>query len=867
MSLPDLLKNQSIKRLSPGDNELDFTSLRTQGIEYVQQLAGDIWTDYNLHDPGVTVLEQLCYGLTELAYQAKAPIADYFANERGQIDFHHHALYKPQEIFPTRPVTAEDYCKRILDEVPEIDAVRVTTVDEPGNYGACLYDISLKLLWPLIGVEYTPEYQTKIREKALRVYQKNRNLGEDVYRIYIEESHPCYLSGIIETKGTRPNSDIYADVFFQVARKISSNVRMERYETLATRESLDSIFTGPLTRHGYIASEGLNENHLGKVLDEINGIVAAIDGVKKVHQLELIRYVPMEDGKLKIVRLGNEELMENSFFLKFPKDVANQNLLKINYNPGKTNESDDIVRGRDENIEQLMKETSRALQKLEFEYRAFRNNNDTTQFAVMPYGRKKQALGYYSIQHHFPNIYGINSAGVPASATKTRKDAAEQLKSYLYPFEQLLANMSMLLQNWQQLFSLGEIPNHSYFAQYLDNHAIPNFATLYKDGKTNLATIEKIQERYDPAYDRKSRALDTLLALYGEEFSQESLLHFNYYHQEEPEYWVIDNKIRMLMHIADTSQNRGGAFDTGTKHWESSNISSVHKKINILLGIQQLDNLVALSNSFATHNVQLANDKVVCKTGAPPFGVEPVPHLGDKGQKVIRSWNYTPTNNVVRLSPTMVIEGTNINAYSFHSTAQATNVYFYSRPKQLWKLLKEFPETKEVKDSGYKQVKDSAYKQARDYVHKYKKIIIDLNANSEGFYLLEHLLLRPRTSPSDEQVEDYVCAADEFYHCRLSFIFPKLTARFSNPDFRKFAEKTIANNLPAHLFPYIYWLNLEEMQGFEQIYKSWLDALLAYEQEHASGKQPAATSSLLDRAAVQLRQWLEDHQPSSSYWL
>ncbi len=844
MSLPDLLKKQSIKRLVPGADELDFASLRSQGIEHAQQLAGDIWTDYNLHDPGVTALEQLCYGLTELAFQAKSPIADYLANERGQIDLHQYALYKPQEIFPTRPVTAEDYCKRILDEVPEIDALRVTTVDEPGNYGACLYDISLKLLQPLIGPEYTDDYRAAIRTKVLRVFQQNRNLGEDIYRIRIERSSACFLKGVIETKGTRASADIYADVFFQVARKISSNVRVKRYEALALQDSLDSIFTGPLTHHGYIDSEGLNESHPGKALDELTGIISAIDGVKKVYHLELVN----ADG----LTLDGDALMEQSFFLKFPQQLEQQSWLKIDFNPGKTTDARDVIKGRDENLVQLMDETRRALQKLEFEYRAFRNNKtDTAQFVVLPQGRQKHAADYYSIQHHFPNIYGINSAGMPASETPARKQAAKQLKAYLYPFEQLLANMLALLQHWQQLFSLGEVPNHSYFAQYLDNHAIPNFTALYKDADTSLTTIENIQGRYDPAFERKSRALDTLLALYGEEFSQEALLHFNYYHQEQPHYWAIDNKIRMLLHLADISQNRGGAFDTGQVHWQSSNISSLHKKINILLGIQQLDSLVALGESFAQHNIQLLGDELLCKRGEPPAsGVSGVPQLTDKEQQKIRRWSYTPANKALSLSPAMIREGTNINAYCLDSSEQATRVYFFSRPKQLWTLLKEFPERK----------------QARDYVHKFKKIITDVNTISEGFYLLEHLLLRPRTAPKDERVEDYVRPGDAFYHCRLSFIFPKWTARFANPAFRQFAEKTIANFLPAHLFPQVYWLSLEEMQAFEKLYKPWLDALHTYEQEHMRSDQPGCSADL-DQAATRVRQWLEQHQPSSAYWI
>lgn len=39
---------------------MDFNFLKNKGIDYIQKLSGDIWTDYNDHDPGVTILEQLC---------------------------------------------------------------------------------------------------------------------------------------------------------------------------------------------------------------------------------------------------------------------------------------------------------------------------------------------------------------------------------------------------------------------------------------------------------------------------------------------------------------------------------------------------------------------------------------------------------------------------------------------------------------------------------------------------------------------------------------------------------------------------------------------------------------------------------------
>ena len=47
-------------------NGLDFTFLRAEGIQFFQQLVGEqeIWTDFNTHDPGITLLEGLIYAIT-----------------------------------------------------------------------------------------------------------------------------------------------------------------------------------------------------------------------------------------------------------------------------------------------------------------------------------------------------------------------------------------------------------------------------------------------------------------------------------------------------------------------------------------------------------------------------------------------------------------------------------------------------------------------------------------------------------------------------------------------------------------------------------------------------------------------------------
>ncbi|MCI5210374.1 MAG: hypothetical protein D3910_16660, partial [Candidatus Electrothrix sp. ATG2] len=62
-------KNTSTNQGPSPDTPLDFHSLRQEGIRHIERIGNKFWTDYNTHDPGITILEQLCYALTDLLYR------------------------------------------------------------------------------------------------------------------------------------------------------------------------------------------------------------------------------------------------------------------------------------------------------------------------------------------------------------------------------------------------------------------------------------------------------------------------------------------------------------------------------------------------------------------------------------------------------------------------------------------------------------------------------------------------------------------------------------------------------------------------------------------------------------------------------
>ena len=63
----------------------NYDLLLEKGISLVQNYSGENWTDYNHHDPGVTLLEQLCYALTDLGYRTNFPIEDLLIGKKEEM--------------------------------------------------------------------------------------------------------------------------------------------------------------------------------------------------------------------------------------------------------------------------------------------------------------------------------------------------------------------------------------------------------------------------------------------------------------------------------------------------------------------------------------------------------------------------------------------------------------------------------------------------------------------------------------------------------------------------------------------------------------------------------------------------------------
>jgi hypothetical protein len=97
----------------------DFYRLRREGIGFVEQTGSRKWTDYNVHDPGITIHEALCYAITDLASRGGWRIEDLLTPQAASKAFDKQPFFTAREILTVNPTTPDDF-RRLLIDLPHV---------------------------------------------------------------------------------------------------------------------------------------------------------------------------------------------------------------------------------------------------------------------------------------------------------------------------------------------------------------------------------------------------------------------------------------------------------------------------------------------------------------------------------------------------------------------------------------------------------------------------------------------------------------------------------------------------------------------------------------------------------------------------
>ena len=804
-----------ISKLNKQDkNPGNYYWLRSEGLRHIQDLAGNIWTDYNVHDPGVTILEILSFALTDLNYRTNFPIADLLAEESDNEQAMRKQFLSALKALPSRPVTIADYRKLLIDivgvknawlkkrqiEVPvyfDKDKSELTTLKTGlQNYE----EVDINGLYKVI-IEFDEDLSTASHNQVLaetsRRLHANRNLCETFTSVQTIQVEDFILCGEI---GLTPEADVVkteARILFEVQNYLSPGVRSYSLkEMLDKGKKAEEIFEGPLYQQdeilfsgGFIDDDELEASMLKSTvyLSDLIHLIMDIDGVESVRDL--------------IIKPLSVDLPEK--WDKWVVPVEEDHQAKLDPDQSRLVFFKDLLAFRSK-----PDEVKAELKKLNDKAKITDEAAKVSDFPMIN-GEFVEPAAYESVVKEFPMNYGIGELGLPASASNERKAKARQLKSYLLFFDQLMANYFAQLSKVKQLFSTDTSIKHTYFTQVVDG--MTDVENLFGDWDNLSTSLNDIIEDTDTFYTRRHQFLDHLLARFNEQFNEYVLLMYTIGGELAEREEMLQDKADFLQNYEWISRNRSAGFNYSLKDelWNTDNVSGLQRRVASLLGIRNFNR-----RNLAGIHYDIYDEKDDDDITEYRFRV-----MDGETDKILisSSTHYLDKDAAIAEMKQAVQLGLSLENYELKETVD--DRYYFNLVDQTGEVIArrieyfETPEERQV---------------AINFLRRFLKT----NYSSEGLFVVEHVLLRPRAKGQPVfQIcdgEDPKCIIKDPYSYQISVILPAFELRFMNMDFRKFAEKTIRLETPAHIYPKICWVNEIQLSEFEDTYQDWLIANAVY---------------------------------------
>ncbi|GGY13877.1 hypothetical protein GCM10011289_16540 [Paludibacterium paludis] len=794
------------------DPELGFADLRRRGIGNAQSLSGEIWTDYNHHDPGVTLLEALCFALTGSVFGAEARIADLLTAPDGRIHYRRHGMHRAEEALPCRPATRWDLTRYLLDRVP---ALRHARVDMPERDG----------VWRL-ALRAPAGLGDALAAEAARAFWSARNLAEDLAMPPgMLAPRWCALRLSLGIGGGRDLTDILAELVERCDALIGMapprhppHSRLSRLGDRDGQEDSDALFDGPVTHNDWITDEDLRREpaprlHFADLARELE----SIEGVDAIDRLAL---VPLGEDAPDADESGIDWQGEGwALQLRWPDtpaDIASWTVVR---------------RGS-----RLTLDAAALLEQL-----ADRRNIGKTPGAAMasavsaplgrPSGQYMAPSRYLSFWHHLPPLYQLAHAPPAASA-----GMAAQFGGYLILLEQWLAHGDAQLAHLRELFSLTAQAQRSYWWEPLDDRHLPIL------GPNSSEARERALRAADEALERRGRVLDFLLALHGEGCGQNSLQRFGHYFS--PRDWpahLFECKRQFLLRIVRHTRDRSAGFDYSRPSLgRKSNTAPLAERIALLLGFTHAHSR-RLNARLEAIGCAVSETRGPEPGEVPPSDLRPLMLWVPARERIAAL--YAEDVRVGRVAARLAhyFAGLDLAALPGPLLRCAVHEDRYRRlagaDTPLWLGPDEngrwWPLDVRVGRAG---VRSPAM-----YLHAFA---CDIQREAEGVHLVEPVLLRPLADGTEPDRAGYA-------H-RILLVFPGWTARTADPSFRDLARETVAESCPAHILPQIYWPDAGDLARFERSYAAWLDARQVYCAALTHGRAVDAAITGHDRHAADL---------------
>lgn len=799
----------TISTRKPSEITHDYQALRKTGIEYLEKVASKIWTDYNIHDPGITSLEILCYAITDLGYRSSYRVPDLMLEMDDTPAAIIAEFHTAKKIFPGRALTINDYRKLIIDVEGIKNAwlrkrTKKVTADltnkklvVAAGAGNTSKEVQVKGYYDVL-LEFDTDINTDDARKekideVKTLLQKNRNLDEDFADVDKVPRQLFRLCSEIEVKPGVDINTVLATIYFNIQLYLSPIVKFySLQEMLDAGFTADSIFEGPYIQHGFIKESELLDSELRKKirLSDLMQIILNTEGVISIPDIifnDAAQDTALENKWIIDVRNGFQPIV----------DILNSNV--VVYKDGIP------FRAKNEAVNAKFEELMTAYLKA---------NEKTSSSDISFYTGSFHNVGtYHSIQNHFPQAYGISHWGLPEDASIERKKQAKQLQGYLWLFDQALANYLAQLSSVKHLFSWRE-QKHTYFTQLARSFNDPelifdNYTKVLDIGgdiveeaswKKPIENIQSAAENESLFKTRRNRFLDHLLSRFAESFYDYASMLESFDLADSSDS-IITTKQVFLADYPAHSGNRALAYNYTDEAgiWDTDNTSGYEKRVQRLLGFKNI-------NRRSLVNVYSAIREEPSGTG-PKFWFEVI----DKRAGVSLLTGAEKFDSRARAEEELSVALTLAAVADSFKTVKEGNKFFYELRDKLNKLIA----------TGRKGTQDNA----KDDLQQLFKLFA--NMCEEGMFLIEHLLLFDETLSAtmpicvDENCDE--CSDTDPYSFRVSVVMPAYASRFLKMDFRHYTEKVMREEMPSHLMPKICWVNNEQLSEFEDAYHEWLE--------------------------------------------
>jgi len=759
------------KKKKDNADPADYENLQKSALELVQQMSGNLWTDFNAHDPGVTIMDVVNYALSELNFKLGFDLEDYLIDTDGSYNPNKYGLYFPDQVYPTNPVTPNDFRKLLFDRVEGIIDVHIVPAFS-GKFGYVDLIVST-------AVDVDETQKNRIENDIHKVYHMHRNLGEMLEKVHFKQYIKLNISGDILLNENGVVDKIFAEIYFQCVCYFNPGIKYTPIDPLSEDIAWEQIFDGPLLQGGYIDNESLKPPRSEFTLADLFYIINKIDGISDVVNIAL----SSSEGHEFTSKISNQDLL-CSYQIEMPKYKKDVGIT--------------LLRNNKEvyfDYTNVKKEYKRLINQ---EYGRQNKLFSQDYFSSFIFDKRNGFAEYESIQNDFPSFYGINKFGVPSHFSEERKAQAMQLKGYLLLYDFVLANS---MKEIDELKDLLKVNGHmsKYTIPNLDK-TVAHFAQLVDSKDT-----EGISFSDSFKIEVKNTLFDLLDTLYGESSISSFLQDFDVY-------GIFSNPVDSILHRAnfikkehDFNMMRMKAMNL----FDSSpdNVSGVKLWFEAMLGLPNAKE-VPVTNVFSEFSLRLLSDDEFYNdmkgmlnidfvlndldTNFQDESIFEIPTIKSQNPfddySTFRSRIYLFHHNIIFES--FLREGVFLKNYKMIQTRDKEYLLAYhAKDKEEWIGLGRFRSREETAQMA----------------NMLQVFLIQLNRQCENMYVVENFLL----------TDDYC----------LTIILPDWTTLFHNNKFREWCEEQLEERTPAHMKINVRWINAPLMRLFEKYYFGWKLAL------------------------------------------